>query len=166
MRRIILIAVALVLGLALNGFAKEKPKATAPVPDAVAEAQKQEIKTIFSYKAELGLTDKQEADIRKLLIDLQNTFTEKAKKLNTLRQELAQMIKDRANLRTIRRKIEEIGKIQVENTYLDIESSRKIENTLTPEQLKKWQDIQKETREKMQAVAKAKSAASAAKPKK
>jgi len=158
MRKIILIAVALILGLALNGFAKEKPK-PAPSPEAVAEAQKQEIKTIFSYKTELGLSDKQDADIRKLLVDLQNTFTEKVKQLNALRQELAQMIKDRVNLKTIHRKIEDIAKIQVENTYLDIETSRKIEDTLNSEQLKKWQDIQKATREKMQAESKAKAEA-------
>ncbi|MFA5144941.1 MAG: hypothetical protein WC723_02930 [Candidatus Omnitrophota bacterium] len=159
MKKVIFAAAALLLGLALNGFAQE---ATA------VDTQKQEIKTIFSYKTELGLTDKQQDSIRKLLLDLQNIFVEKAKEINTLRQDLSRMIKDKKDMRTIRRKIEDIAKIQVDNTCRDIETSRKIEGTLNPEQLKKWHDIQKQVREKTQAQAaesKAKKE-STAKPKK
>jgi len=172
MKKVILITAVLALGLAVNVFAAaDKAKSAPPVTPVVSatDTSKQEVKTIFSYKKDLGLTDKQEADIKKIITDLQNTFTEKGKKLLGLRQELGQMLKDRANLNIIRKKIEEMGRIQMDNTYMDIESSRKIENILNFQQLTKWQNIQKESREKLQAeiAARAKSEPGATtKPKK
>jgi len=156
MKRVIFIATALILGLSINSFAKEQPKPVKATPVAAADTQKQVVKSIFSYKADLGLTDKQEADIKKFLLDLQNTLQEKAGKLNILRQELSLLIQDRANLRVIRKKIDEIGKIQVDSAYLDIEASRKIEDTLSAAQLKKWHDIQNQARQELQAEIKAK----------
>ncbi|MFA5090102.1 MAG: hypothetical protein WC510_03565 [Candidatus Omnitrophota bacterium] len=152
MRKVFFITAALILLLISNSFAQEKQ--TPATGTQAAEAQKQETKTIFSYKKELGLTDKQEADIKKLLLDLQNTFTQKAKMLNVLRQELNQMISERQDLKAIRKKIEDVAKIQVDNTFMDIETSRKIESIMSTEQIKKWQDIQKQMREMMQAVKK------------
>lgn len=150
MRKITAIAATLLLGLSVNVLAAEKQK-PASAPEA-ATAQKQEARSIFSYKKELGLSDKQEADIKKFIADLQNTFTEAAKKINSLRQELSQMLQDRVDLKVIRRKIENIAKIQVDNTYQDIEISRKIEGILSSDQLKKWRDIQKQAYEKIKAA--------------
>jgi len=155
MKKIIAIAVTIVWGLSMAAFAAEKPKPATSAPEAATPQKQQEVRSIFSYKKELGLSDKQEADIKKFIADLQNTFTESAKKINALRQELSKMLQDRADLKVIRRKIEDIAKVQVDNTYRDIETSRKIERVLKSDQLKKWQDIQKQAYEKVKAASQA-----------
>jgi len=67
------------------------------------------------------------------------------------------MIRDNASLKVIRKKIEDIGKVQVDIIYKDIEVSRKIEDTLSSEQLVKWRSIQKERTEKLKSETEAKS---------
>lgn len=148
MSKTVFIAGILVFSLALNGFAEEQQKKVSDSSMA-AEAQRKGLRTIFSFRVDLGLSDKQVAEIKKLILGLQNTFVENAKELKVLRQDLSRMIQNREKLGAIHKKIETIARIQVNNTYLDVETSRNIENTLTPIQLKKWQDIQKQTRQKL-----------------
>jgi len=157
MKRIFFVALVLVLGLSLNSFAKEHLRSAPETNAATVGHKKNVIKSIFNYKTELGLTDKQEADIKELLLGLQNTLQEKVGKVNVLRGELIQMIRDNASLKVIRKKIEDIGKVQVDIIYKDIEVSRKIEDTLSSEQLVKWRSIQKERTEKLKSETEAKS---------
>ncbi len=109
---------------------------------AVQEEDKQEVKTIFSYKKELGLTDKQTEDIKALVAKLQTLLNEKGKAIGDLRSKLGDMIKNKDNLGTIRSQLRKIADLQVEISYADIETARKIEGALTPSQMKKWQQIQ------------------------
>ncbi|MEW5758154.1 MAG: hypothetical protein AB1755_01595 [Candidatus Omnitrophota bacterium] len=108
-------------------------------------------KTIFDYKDELKLTDKQVTDLKKTISDLQAYITEKRKQLDAAGQELLGLIKEKANLKLIKQKLEQISKIQVDISYTDIESSRKVEGILTLDQIDKWKKIQEEYRVKMQA---------------
>ena len=103
--------------------------------------QQEEVKTIFSFKKEIGLTDEQESKIKALLYDQQSLINSNRNRLTTLGTELDQMMNKKQDLQLIKSKIEEISKIQVEITYQDIVTGRKIEDILSPAQLEKWKNI-------------------------
>jgi len=105
---------------------------------------------IYEYKAELGLTDKQEADLKKALGDYQAYFAEKNKKLAPLQAELGEMIKKKDDIKKIRKQLEKLSAIQVDANCFDIETSRKVDSILTPEQTAKWNAIQTEFNKKFQ----------------
>lgn len=148
------------LFLTVNGFSQGKEIEPATIPNiqsmqpslttAIAQ-QKPSIKTIFAFKDELTLTDKQIEDLKSILSNLQSFLVEKNKELEARRLELGDMITKRDDLKTIRKKIEDIAKVQVEISYTDLETARKIEETLTPPQWDKWRAIQKAFQIKVQA---------------
>lgn len=144
MRKAIVLAAVLSLGLTWNCFAAKEP--AKPVPTKEAKESK-EAKTIFSFKDELSLSDKQIESIKSLLAELQSTMNEKAKSLNTLRQELSMMLKDRGPMKAIKAKLEQIANVQVDASYIDVDISRKVEDVLTSDQMKKWKDIQQKARD-------------------
>ena len=148
MRKLLKIVFIAAVGLqlsALSSFAETKAAKPAQ------EAQKQEVKTIFNYKSELGLTDKQSEDMKTLVSKLQTTLNEKGKEISELRQGLSQMIKNKDSLSIIRPQLKKIADLQVDISYSDIETARKIEGVLTPAQMKKWQDIQLSSLDKLKA---------------
>lgn len=106
--------------------------------------------SIFEYKKELALTDKQEKNLKDIIAKLQNYLADKQKELNGLRAELSKMIAQRADLDKIKAKLNDIAKTQVDATYEDIASTRAIETELTGTQLTKWRSIQEEFRNKLQ----------------
>jgi Spy/CpxP family protein refolding chaperone len=128
----------------INCFAQEK--AVAPKP----EQPKAEVRTIYEYQEELGLANKQVDDLKKILGDFQAYFTEKKKTLAALQEELGEMIKNKEDLKKIRIQLEKIAAIQVDASYFDIETSRKVEGVLTPKQLAKWKNIQADFQKKFQ----------------
>ncbi len=144
MRKAIVLATVLSLGFSLNCFAAKEPAKPAAVNQT---KESKEAKTIFSFKDELSLSDKQIESIKSLLAELQSTMNEKAKSLNTLRQELSAMLKDRDSLKVIKVKLEQIADVQVDASYIDVDISRKVEDVLTSDQMKKWKDIQQKARD-------------------
>ena len=135
-----ILALFLVLGFASASFAQQ-PGADQPV-----------VKTIFDYQKEIGLSDKQATDMKKLTTDLQNTLNDKAKELMTLRKDLGDMIKSKQDIATIKKQMQKIAGLQVDNSCLDIEASRNIEAVMTEAQMNKWKDIQKKFMEELQAA--------------
>jgi len=123
--------------LANSTFAQQ---AAAP---ANGNAPSPEVKTIFSFKDEVGLTDDQENKLKALLYDEQSLITSHNDTLKSLGAELSKLIEDKADMPTIKSKLENIAKIQVEVSCINIEDARKVETILTPAQLDKWKDIQK-----------------------
>jgi Spy/CpxP family protein refolding chaperone len=143
MKKFFIVATLIIcFGLTLSCFAQDRP-------------EKQEVKTIFSYKKELGLTDKQAEDMKAYLVKLQNFLSEKGNELNSVRQELGKLLADRADLKLIRKKLEKINILRVDIAYSDIETARDIENVLTPGQLKKWKVLQQQAFDKAKAGAEA-----------
>jgi hypothetical protein len=104
-------------------------------------------KYIFDYKKELGLSGKQEKNMRDILAKLQAYLADKKKELAGLKAELDMLVEKRMDLNGIKAKLQDIAKVQVDAGYEDIASARAIENELTAEQLSRWRSIQKETRE-------------------
>ena len=149
------LALCLVLGFSSMSFAQQ------PATDQPA------VKTIFDYQKEIGLSDKQAVDMKKLTTDLQATLNEKAKDLMTLRTDLGEMIRSKQDIAVIKKQMQKIANLQVDNSCLDIQASRNIEAVMTQDQLNKWKEIQKKFMEELQAAqAKAKASAVAAEPKK
>ena len=123
------------------------------------------IRTIYQYKAELGLTDKQESDLKKVLGDFQIYFIEAQKTLAALQAELGDMITKKEDIKKIRKQLEKMAVTQVDASCFDIETSRKVEGIFTPEQWAKWKAIQADFQKKIQeraVEAQAKQAAAAA----
>ncbi|MDE2027557.1 MAG: hypothetical protein KGK03_01610 [Candidatus Omnitrophica bacterium] len=102
-----------------------------------------QVKTIFSFKNDLGITDDQELKLKALLYDEQTFLDQQNATLKTLGGELNKMIEDKADMPAIKGKLKEISKAQVDISYRNIEDGRKVETILTPDQLTKWRDIQK-----------------------
>jgi Spy/CpxP family protein refolding chaperone len=117
-------------------------KSAKPAKAATQEEPKKEFKSIFDYKTQLGLTDKQVEDMKALVAKLQTMLNEKGKVLLDMRNDLAKMIRDRDALNNIKAQLRKVADLQIDISYSDIETARKIEGVLTPTQLKKWQDIQ------------------------
>ena len=148
------LALFLVLGFASVSLAQQQPAADQPA-----------VKTIFDYQKEIGMSDKQVTDMKKLTTDLQATHNEKAKDLMALRNDLGEMIKTKQDIAVIKKQMQKIASLQVDNSCLDIQASRNIEAIMTQDQLAKWKDIQKKFMEELQAAqAKAQAAAPAAAP--
>ena len=144
----------MVLGFTTVCFAeKSDPKAT-----MATDASKAAAKTIFDYQKDLGLSDKQVTDIKALMSDLQKTLSDKAKEMLAMRQTLVDMMKNKEDMAVIRKQLEKIAQLQVDNSCLDIETSRKVEGILTKDQWTKWKDIQTKAVEEAVAKAKAKAA--------
>ena len=100
--------------------------------------------SIFDYKKELTLTDKQEKNLKDIIAKLQSYLTDKQKELKGAQVELSNMISETADLDNIKAKIHDIANIQADATYEDIVSNRAIETELTGTQLTKWRSIQAE----------------------
>ena len=131
MKKTALISVAIIMALTFAGT-------------SVSFAQKQAGRSIFDYKKELALTDKQEKNIKDIIAKLQAYIMDKQKELDGLRADLNKMITESADLDKIKLKINDITKIQSDATYQDIASNRAIETELTGTQLTKWRSIQAE----------------------
>lgn len=142
---ILLITFSLILGLSYPALAADKTKIE---PPNTAQLKNNELKTIFDYKDELGLNKHQIEGIKNMVDKLRTTFEENNKKLNTLREELKAMLKNKENLARIKEQLTKVSNIQIENSYADIETSRKIEDILTTEQLKKWKEMQQDFQQK------------------
>ncbi len=110
--------------------------------------KKGKVKTIFDFKTELKLTDEQEQRIKTILTDLNKDVQVKRARLVILNSEIQDLLKKEGDLSEIKKKLDESFSIQSSIKYADIEASRNINKTLTPEQLKKWKEIQAAERKK------------------
>jgi len=100
------------------------------------------VKTIFDYKNELNLTDRQEQDIKTFLQDLNKEVVVTRAKLTLIEVEVGDLIKNDGDLEQIKRKLKDATDLQVSLKLADIVATRKINKTLSAEQLKKWREIQ------------------------
>jgi hypothetical protein len=132
MKKVIFVLIAIIMGFAFVNisvsFAEEKVVG----------------KSIFEYKKELALTDKQEKNLHEILNKLQSNLGNKQKEFDNLKTELNKLIREGGDLDKIKAKLNSMAKIQAEASYEDIASTRAIETELTGVQLGRWQMIQAE----------------------
>jgi hypothetical protein len=111
---------------------------------AAAPVDSPENKTIFSYKKELGMTDEQEKNLNSILEEFQQYFNAKKDSLIAVEKEIADLVTSKGSLETIKAKIDDLAKLKAEVTFKDIETSRRVESVLKPEQIEQWKMIQTE----------------------
>ncbi|MBN2453468.1 MAG: hypothetical protein JXB40_04325 [Candidatus Omnitrophica bacterium] len=134
-RLIVMIAYFLILSsCVLHAFAQGQAR------EAVKEQPA--AKTVFDYKEELGLTDKQENDLKKFVLDFQAYLKKRSEEISRLNSELMEMLNKKSNLVLIKLKIYNIARLQADATCKDIETSRRVESVFSEEQLAKWKRIQ------------------------
>lgn len=99
-------------------------------------------KTIFDFKADLKLTDKQEKDIREVLTDLNKELQVTRAKMTILSFELEDLLKKEANLEQIKKNLKDQADLQANLRYADVVATRGVNKVLTPDQLTRWKSIQ------------------------
>ena len=110
-------------------------KATAPQPTSV--------KTIWDYKTQLGLSSTQVNDMKAALRDFQKQLITLRASLQVSELNLQDLLQKHADLDTVKTQLQKSADIQVDMRIADVETARKIEGVLTPDQLTKWRAIQK-----------------------
>lgn len=151
MRSISIVALSLAtLFICSLGYAQEAQAPTSQ--QAVAQTQPVQ-RTIFSYKKELNITDKQEKEAKVILENFRKKSMELNERIAALNAEVNKMIQEKRWTALIRPKIYELGKLRADLSYQDLVTSRKIEGVFTKDQLAKWQKIQVENQQQlMQAI--------------
>jgi len=131
------LALALVAALQAGAVAQNKP---------VQGKQQVAVKTIWDFQTELGLTERQKSEIKASVSQLNTKIKGQRQRLAAASNRVNQLIKDNASIEVIRGKLHEVANLQIELKIADIETARKINTILTPQQLAKWRDIQKKSR--------------------
>ena len=149
MKRMVSAVVCMFCIVSVTNLFAEKSAQVAGQQKAVISNQRPEVKTIFAYKKELNITDKQEKDLMRVLNDLKTNFANIRKNITTLNADLAKMIREKKNLTSIRAKIDGIARLQADALFADIETSIKVEGILNEGQLTKWKAIQGENKKEL-----------------
>ena len=105
-------------------------------------------KTIFDYKQELKLTNKQISKIKSALIGLNKKVTLLKAKLVIANSDLNKLIKSKGDISSIDKKLREIFDYRRGIIIDDLIASRTIKGTLSKKQLQKWKEIQAKHRGK------------------
>ena len=123
---------------------KPSKEATQAAKQATKETAK--VKTIFDYKADINLTDEQETKIKDELVALEKEIRVMRAKLTIIDSEAQTLLEKEGDMAQLKNKVKEAYDIQASMRIADIESARKINSVLKPEQLKKWKEIQASSR--------------------
>ena len=97
--------------------------------------------TILDYRTQLGLSDAQLNQIRKILLNYYKQDGVLRAKRGTSEQELQNMINQNPTSIQVRAKVQESASITAQIRIASIEATQKIKNVLTPSQRSKWREI-------------------------
>lgn len=117
---------------------------------SLSSAQGDTGESIFKYKKELSITDKQEQNLRNILAKFQDYLAARQKEIDVLGTDLNKLIVEKGDLGKIKAKLHNIARIQADATYQDIVSTRAIEKELTVEQMSRWRGMQEAFRKSQQ----------------
>ncbi len=106
------------------------------------------VKTIFDYKQELKLTNKQTSKIKETLIKLNKRVTLLKAELIVAGSNLQALLKKNGDIGLIDKKLRDISDYRRGIIITDLISSRNIKGVLTEKQLKEWKGIQAENSKK------------------
>ncbi len=106
------------------------------------------VKTIFDYKQELKLTNKQTSKIKETLIKLNKRVTLLKAELIVAGSNLQALLKKNGDIGLIDKKLRDISDYRRGIIITDLISSRNIKGVLTEKQLKEWRGIQAENSKK------------------
>ncbi|MHB2021231.1 MAG: Spy/CpxP family protein refolding chaperone [Candidatus Xenobia bacterium] len=143
------------LSLALSLLTAVLPAAAQPSPSATASpsagsspiaAPAHQGNTIFDYQKQLGLSDSQVKKIRAEFDAMQTRRKQNGQALRTLGQQINGLIQKQAPIPDIKAKLQQYYGMQLTMELDDIQTSRKINAIMTPDQLAKWQAIKSKAR--------------------
>lgn len=124
-------ALTLALCLFLAGTLFAQPKTVAP-----------KTKTLVDFRTEIGLSEEQVQTVNKTLELFKTSLKTYQDKLLANEKELQILLAQKADLERVKTALRLSSDLLFQMQYLDVVTSRKVEAIMTPEQLKKWQDIQ------------------------
>ena len=132
------------MGTGLAADNKSKEQAVKPSKESTNQTTQEtpKIMTIFDYKADINMTDDQEAQIKEDLGDLEKEIRVMRAKLTIIDTEAQTLLEKDGDISQLKNKVKDAYDIQASMRIADIEAARKINAVLTPEQLKKWKGIQ------------------------
>ncbi len=117
-------------------------------PALSQEPEPKKVKTLVDYRSQLQLTDQQIADIKTTLTNFQKSILSQRQQLQRQEAEFQNLLRERAALAEIKKKLREIGETRFQLRYQDVLTSRKVEQILSASQLEQWRSIQAEERAK------------------
>ncbi len=160
-RLLLVVAVSICFTASVFAQAAEQAKKDTTA-QAAGQPQQIMVKTIFAYQKELGLSEQQVKTLKDILSKFQDYLDQKRKEVTARRNELNDLISKRADLKAIKKAIDQLVGMQGDISYTDVETARKVEGALTSIQLGKWRGIQEQARkEAEQALKKAQEQAKA-----
>lgn len=124
--RAIILALGLGFCLILPSWAQDPPKP----------------KSLTDFKAEIGLSDEQVAAVTATLDQFKTQLKAYQDKLVANEKDLQLLLQQKADIEKLKTTLRTSSDLAFQMQYLDVVTSRKVEAIMTPEQLKKWHDIQ------------------------
>lgn len=134
------LVIALVAGAL--GYAAQTAPAIKASPAQPTQAEPARGRTIFDYKDDLKMTDKQEQEIRTILQNLNKDARLSNARLVIIDSEFEDLMNQESDVDLIRKKLREASDIRITMRIADIEATRKINRVLSADQLKRWRGIQ------------------------
>ncbi len=105
-----------------------------------------EPKSLVDFRQELKLSDRQVEAITSTLQRFQEENVTLRFKLGVAERETASLVERRGDLAAIKANLKQASDLEYQMRLLDLETSRRVEEILSPEQLKRWQAIQSKER--------------------
>lgn len=103
-------------------------------------------KTLVDYQSELGLSDRQVADVKRTLDLFKSEIKAYQSQLVETERSLAARIKAGAPIEEIKTDLRQSSDLRFQLRYLDVVTSRKVEAILSPDQMARWREIQQTKR--------------------
>jgi len=113
---------------------------TQPQPKEQAQPQIQR-KTILDFKDELKLSEKQVKDIEKLLQGYFKKEKEFADKIRERERRLNELLSHGGEMREVKKLAKELYCLRGELWAEELETAKKIDDTLNDEQKRKWREL-------------------------
>ncbi|HEY3997738.1 MAG TPA: hypothetical protein VGO93_02655 [Candidatus Xenobia bacterium] len=148
-RGVLLPVLLLALGAPIHA---QTPAGCAPMVPASASPASQHGTALWDYQTELSLSTAQVDKIHSTYDSFQKKMMDNEQKLRGLSQEIAGLVRQSADITTIRAKMQQAANLQVDVSIEDIQTGRAISAILTPSQRKQWADIQTQLRVQQGAI--------------
>lgn len=103
-------------------------------------------KTLVDYQSELGLSDRQVADVKRTLDLFKSEIKAYQSQLVETERSLAARVKAGASIEKIKADLRQSSDLHYQLRYLDVVTSRKVEAILSPDQMARWREIQQTKR--------------------
>ena len=113
---------------------------------AHAAAPPQQLRTLWSYDKELGLSPQQVTALKGAVSYMRDRLQSLKAQQEARQKAVNDLIKADADASEIRARARELLESELELRMLDIETAQKMKRTLSPAQLTKWRGIQAQQR--------------------